>query len=327
MIERRRFLTGAMAAAVAAPGFPKPALAQAYPSRAIRLVVPYVAGSPVDVMARIVFQHAGQRLGQQFILENRPGAGTTIGNKAVASAPPDGYTLLLAGQSTAYMNYFYPKLDIDPIKSFTSIGTLAGWSHVMIVPPKLPVKTVAEFVQYAKANPGKLSFGFGLGTGPQILGEYFKVIAEIDILSVPYRGGENARQDLLAGQIDLNFVPISNVLELAASGQVRAIAMTHRTRNRLMPDVPTMVESGYPQLGFDPDSWTALAGPADLPADIVRRLNQAINDSLKSPDLLATFDKLGMEAMPGSAQDMQGFLKSHVDKWPTILRTAKINQM
>lgn len=324
-MRRRNPMVSFFVAAVTSVFVISSALAQSYPARPIKLIVPYVAGSPVDVMARVLFQHISPRLGQVVIIENRPGAGTTIGNKAVAIAAPDGYTLLLSGQSTAYMNYFYPRLDIDPVKSFTPIGTLAGWSHVMIVRPSFPAKTLAEFVQYAKANPGKVSFGFGLGTGPQILGEYFKVIADIDMLSVPYRGGENARQDLLAGQIDMNFVPISNVLSLATDGQVRAIALTHRTRNALMKDVPTFVESGFPQLGFDPDSWTALAGPAGMESGIVNKLNKHVNESLAAPDLRATFDKLGMEAMPGTPEDMRVFFAAHVEKWPAILQTAKIN--
>ncbi len=299
--------------------------AQTYPSQSMKLIVPYVAGSPVDVLARVMFQRVSQSIGQMFIIENRPGAGTTIGSKAVAIAAPDGYTLLLAGQSLAYMNIFYPKLDIDPVKSFTPIATLAGWSHVMIVPPKFPANSVREFVQYAKANPGKVSFGFGLGTSPQILGEYFKVIENIDILSVPYRGGENARQDLLAGQIHMNFVPLSNVLELAAAGQVKVLAITHRERNKLLPDSPTFVDSGYPQIGFGPDAWTALAGPAGMPDNIVKKLNDHVNVALKSPELLSTFDKLGMEPLPGSADDMRVFLAGHIAKWPEILKTAKIS--
>ncbi len=323
-MNRLSLLKGTLAAACGLV-FATGATAQNYPSQSIKLIVPYVAGSPVDVLARVMFQKVSQTIGQMFIIENRPGAGTTIGSKAVAIAPPDGYTLLLAGQSLAYMNIFYPKLDIDPVKSFTPIAKLAGWSHVMIVPPRFPASTVKEFVQYAKTNPGKVSFGFGLGTSPQILGEYFKVMENIDILSVPYRGGENARQDLLAGQIHMNFVPISNVLELAAAGQVKVIAITHRERNKLLPDSPTFVESGYPQLGFGPDAWTALAGPAGMPEAVVKKLNQHVNEALKAPDLLATFDKLGMEPLPGSADDMRIFLDGHIAKWPEILKTAKIS--
>ena len=205
----RRLLVAAFV--FAGLGLP-PAHAQNFPDRVIKAVVPYVPGSPVDVLARIVAQHLGSRLGQNVIVENRPGAGTTAGMKAVISAPPDGYTLLVAGQALASAGVLYPDLGFDPAKAFAPIATLAGWSHVLLVRPGLPVKTVAELVAYAKANPGKLTFGFGLGTSPQIVGDYFKTVADLDITDVPYRGGEQVRVDLLGGRIDINFSPVSNAI-------------------------------------------------------------------------------------------------------------------
>jgi len=319
----RKYLAAAFASLCTLLAAPAAVFAQDYPTRSVRMIVPYVAGSPVDVFARVLFQNVSTRLGQLIVIENRPGAGTTIGTRAVATADPDGYTLLLSGQGLAVMPYFYPKLDIDPLKSFVSIGSLAGWSHFMIVPNKLPVKTLAELVDHAKKNPGKLSFGFGLGTSPQILGEYFKVVAGIDILSVPYKGGENARQDLLAGQIDINFVPLSNVAPLLQ--QVRVLAVTGTSRDRQMPDVPSMGESGYPQIGFNPDTWIAASAPAKTPDAVVRKLNETFNASLNSAEVRTTLDKLGMNPMPTTPEEADKFLMEQMAAWPPVLRAAKIN--
>ncbi len=319
----RKFLAAAFFSICGLLAAGPPVSAQDYPTRSVRMIVPYVAGSPVDVFARVLFQNVSTRLGQLIVIENRPGAGTTIGTRAAATADPDGYTLLLSGQGLAVVPYFYPKLDLDPVKNLVSIGSLAGWSHFMIVPNKMPVKSLAELVEHAKKNPGKLSFGFGLGTSPQILGEYFKTVAGVDILSVPYKGGENARQDLLAGQIDINFVPLSNVAPLLQ--QVRVLAVTGSTRDRQMPDVPSMAESGYPQIGFNPDTWLAAYAPAKTPDAIVRKLNEMFNASLNSAEVRATLDKLGMNPMPGTPEEADKFLIEQMKAWPPVLKAAKIN--
>lgn len=319
----RKFLAAAFFSICGLLAAGPPVSAQDYPTRSVRMIVPYVAGSPVDVFARVLFQNVSTRLGQLIVIENRPGAGTTIGTRAAATADPDGYTLLLSGQGLAVVPYFYPKLDLDPVKNLVSIGSLAGWSHFMIVPNKMPVKSLAELVEHAKKNPGKLSFGFGLGTSPQILGEYFKTVAGVDILSVPYKGGENARQDLLAGQIDINFVPLSNVAPLLQ--QVRVLAVTGSTRDRQMPDVPSMAESGYPQIGFNPDTWLAAYAPAKTPDAIVRKLNEMFNASLNSAEVRATLDKLGMNPMPGTPEEADKFLIEQMEAWPPVLKAAKIN--
>jgi Tripartite tricarboxylate transporter family receptor len=178
-----------------------PADAQTYPDRVIKMIVPFIPGGPVDAVARVIAQHMQLRIGQSVIIENRPGGGTTIGTKAVINAPPDGYTLLFTGPQLAYLPFLYPNLDIDPVKSLAPVATVVSWSHVMVVAPNVGTKTVAELVAYAKANPGKLVFGFGLATTPHILGETFKRVTATDIVSVSYRGGEQARADLLGGRV------------------------------------------------------------------------------------------------------------------------------
>ena len=301
-----------------------PAQAQTYPDRLIKAVVPYVPGSPVDVLARIVAQHLGARLGQNVIVENRPGAGTTTGMKAVIGAPPDGYTLLVAGQALAYAGLLYPDLGFDPATAFAPVATLAGWSHVLVVRQGLPVKTVAELVAHAKANPGKLTFGYGLGTSPQIVGDYFKVIAGLDLTNVPYRSGEQVRVDLLGGRIDINFAPVSNVIGMIQEGKVRPLAVTSRKRERDLPDVPTMIESGYPQVGFDPDVWQAVVAPPGTPGAVVAKLNAEINDALRSSEVRSTLTRLGFEAQLGTPQEFATFLAAQAQKWPEIIKAAGV---
>jgi tripartite-type tricarboxylate transporter receptor subunit TctC len=303
---------------------PVPAAAQAYPDRPIKWIVPFVPGSPVDVLARVVTQELGTRLNQTVVVENRPGAGTSTATKSVAIAPPDGYTLLMLGQTLAYVGILFPDLGLDPLKAFAPVATLAGWSHVLVVNPSVPAKNVAELVGHAKANPGKLTFGFGLGTSPQIVGEYFKVVAGIDVTSVPYRGGEQVRIDLLGGRIDMNFSPVSNALPMIQQGQIRPIAFTGAQRDPALPDVPTMTEAGYPQVGFNPDVWQAIVAPAGTPQAVIDRLNAEINESLKAPDVLATLKRLGFNPMINSPQGFAAFLAEQSRKWPAVIKAANV---
>lgn len=307
----------------AGPGL-APAAAQTYPDKPIKLIVPFVPGSPVDVLARVVSQHVSTRLGQNMIVDNRPGAGTSTGTKVAATAAPDGYTLLMSGQTLTYLGLLYPDIGFDPPKAFTPVATLAGWSHVLVVTPSLPVRTVPELVAHAKANPGKLTFGFGLGTSPQILGEYFKVVAGLDIVSVPYRGGEQVRIDLVGGRIHINFAPVSNVIGMIQQGQVRPLAVTSAARDPNLPDVPTMTEAGYPQVGFHPDIWQAFVAPVGTPAAVVNRLNAAVNESLNSAEVKSTLARLGFNPMIGSPQDFATFLAAQVQKWPPVIKAANV---
>ena len=254
--------------------------AQVYPSKVVKVILPFTPGSPVDAVARIVTQHLQERIGQSVIIENRPGAGTTIGTKGVATAAPDGYTLLFIGPNIVYSPILYPNLDFDPLKSLVPVATVVTWSHVMVVEPRVPAKTIAELIAHAKANPGKLTFGFGLGTTPHVLGETFKQATGTEIASIPYRGGEQARADLLGGRIHINIAPVPSLLPLIQDGRARPLAFTGPKRSPDLPDVPTMTESGLPQVGFNPDVWLGFFAPAGTPAAVIDKLNTAINDSL-----------------------------------------------
>jgi tripartite-type tricarboxylate transporter receptor subunit TctC len=300
-----------------------PSAAQSYPTKPIRLIVPFTAGSPVDAAARVLTQHLQARLGQSVVIENRPGAGTTIGTKAAAAATPDGYTLLFVGDNLAYYSTLYPKLDFDPLKSLTPVASAVAWSHVMVVAPGVPVKTIGELIAYAKANPGKIVFGFSPGTAPHVLGETFKQAAGgIDINFVPYRGGEQARVDLLGGRVHLNLAPVGNLASLIQDGKVRPLAFTGPKRSPNLPDVPTMTESGFPQVGFNPDSWHGFLGPAKMANPTVSKLNTEINESLKSPDVNAAFGKLAFEPKVTTPQEFSAFLTSQMKTLPPILRAA-----
>jgi tripartite-type tricarboxylate transporter receptor subunit TctC len=299
-----------------------PAQAQPYPDRVIKLVVPFVPGSPVDVLARVVSQQMTTRLGQSVVVENRPGAGTSAATKQVQASPPDGYTLLMSGQNLVYVGLLYPDIGFDPVKSFAPVATLAGWSHVMLVANTVPAKSVKELVAYAKANPGKVTFGYGLGTSPQIVGKSFEIAAGLDLINVPYKGGEQVRIDLLGGRIHINFAPVSNALPMIHEGKVRALAVTSANRDPELPDVPTFKESGFPNVGFDPDVWQAIMAPAGTPAPIVDRLNAEINAALRSDEVQATFKKLRFQPMIQSPAEFAKFLVVQAERWPPIIKAA-----
>ena len=233
------------------------------------------------MLARVVTQQVSARLGQSIVIDNRPGAGTTIGTKLAATADPDGYTLLIGATSFVLSFSLYPNLDYDPVKSFAPVAMLAYSPQVLVIAPSVPATTVREFVTYAKANPGQLNFGFGLGTLPQILGESFKAVTGTDIASIPYKGGAQAITDMLGGRIQMNFGTTATLLPLIQQGKVRALAVTTQARSKDLPDVPTMVESGLPELAL---SFSAgLLAPAGTPADIIHKLNFETNEAMKTP--------------------------------------------
>lgn len=297
-------------------------LAQAYPSQTIKLVVPSAAGSPTDVTARVVAQQLQSRLGQSVIIENRPGAGQTTGTKFVAAATPDGYTLLFGGDVLGYFPVTYPNFNFDPIKSLTPVASAVTWSHVMVVAPGVPANSIAGLIGYAKTNPGKLLFGLRYGTTPHILADAFRRASGADIVFIPYTSGEQARADLLGGRVQLNFAPAANLLALIEGGKARALAYTGLRRSPLLPDVPTMSESGLPQVGFNPDVWLGVFGPAGLPNTVIEKLNDAVNGSLKSPALRTTLAKLGVEPNARSPREFAAFFAAEMQKWPPLLRAA-----
>ena len=299
--------------------------APAYPAKPIRIVVPYTSGSPVDVLGRVLAQNLSTQLSQSVIVDNRPGGGTSIGSKYVATAAPDGYTLLLIGTANlAYTPYLYPDAGYDTLKSFTPVATLVIWSHVLIATPQLPAKTLRELVDLAKAQPGKITLGFGLATVPNILAETLKLTTRADITGVPFKGGAQAVSEMLGGRIDLNFGTVATLLPLIKQGKVKALAFTGRTRSTDLPDVPTTAEGGYPDVGFNPDVCEAIFAPAGTPATIINRLNAALIAGLASPEMKATLTKFGFEPRPGSPQESASFMVDQVNKWPSIIKTTGV---
>jgi tripartite-type tricarboxylate transporter receptor subunit TctC len=324
MIARRIFLAAllflvALSAAVASA---PPAAAQNYPSRVIRMITPFTPGSPVDVAARLLAQHLGTNLGQNVIVDNRPGAGTTTGMKAAAMAEPDGYTLLFQSSSLVVAPVMYKNLDYDPLRAFIPVANVASSHWVTVVPPTLPVRTVPEFIAYARANPGKLNFGFGQGTAPQLVGEWLKVTNKLDIGSVPYRGGMQAVTDMLGGTIHLNIGTAATLVPLIQEGKLRAISVWGPRRFPELPDVPTMMESGFPGLSLW--FWSGLWVPAGTPTAIVDKLNAATNAALRSPDMKASMAKLGIEATIGSPQDFAAFIAAEAPKWARIVEASGV---
>jgi tripartite-type tricarboxylate transporter receptor subunit TctC len=262
------------------------------------------------------------RLGQSVVIENRPGAGTSTATKQVQSAAADGYTLLLSGQNLVYVALLYPDIGFEPVKSFVPVATLAGWSHVLLVANNVPAKSVKDLVAYAKANPGKVTFGYGLGTSPQIVGKSFELAAGLNLVNVPYKGGEQVRIDLLGGRIAMNFSPVSNALGMIQEGKVRALAVTSAARDPTLPDVPTFKESGFPTVGFNPDVWQAIVAPAGTPAAIVNRLNTEINAALRSGEVQATFKKLRFQPLINSPKEFATFMAEQAERWPPIIKAT-----
>ncbi len=287
-------------------------LAQAYPNKPIKLVVPLTAGSPVDVVGRLIGNHLSAALRQSVIVENRPGAGATIGAKFVAAAEPDGYTLLHTAANHVIAPAAFKNLTYEPLRDFAPIGATATSPFVVVVTPKLPVKTVPELIAYSKANPRTLNWGYGLGTSPHLIGELFKHVTKVDIASIPYKGGANAITDLLAGQIHMNIGTTATLVPLVNSGKLRAIAVIGEGRHADLPEVPTIEESGVP-LRFT--FWTGLLAPAATPADIQQKLSAALNEVLANPELIASMSKLGLQPKPGTPQQFGAFLESERRAW------------
>jgi tripartite-type tricarboxylate transporter receptor subunit TctC len=293
--------------------------AQSYPNRPIKLVLPYTAGSPNDVLARIVAPHLSARLGQTVVVDNRPGGGTTIGVSAVLNAEPDGYTLLFSNSPSHQIAPVVNRnLAYDALKDFVPIATVGTSSNVIVIANDVPATNVKEFVAHAKANPGKLNFGFGQGTLPQLVGEMFKSAAGVDIASVPYKGGAQAVTDLLGGRIHMNIGTASTLLPLHRAGKLKLIAYTGTARGPDMPDIPTMVESGYPTMVSI--TYYGILGRADLPADIVTKLNAEVNEILKLPEVKESFAKVGFEPKAFAPQELAALLAEETRRWIAIVK-------
>ena len=299
------------------------AAAQSYPSRVIRIVVPFPPGGPTDVAARLIAQPLGETLGQSVIVENQPGAGGRTGSRFVARAAPDGYTLLMGGTNlNAIIPAIYKNLDYDPVKSFSPVASVASDAVIMVINPSLPAKTVAEFVQRAKANPGKLKYGSAPGIASHLASELLKYRAGIDMPFIPYRGGGPAITDLLGGQIDMIFNNKSVLLALIQGEKLRALAVTADRRWPELPDVPTLRESGFPD--FPSDIVYGLLAPAGTPDAIVERLNAAVNKALQSAELRANLAKLGIEARSGTPASFGAAMADDMVKYDEIVRLTGI---
>jgi tripartite-type tricarboxylate transporter receptor subunit TctC len=319
MISRRVFLAGAAGLLSASS-----ARADAYPTKPIKIIVPFSPGGPADVMARVAGQRMSAILGQQLFVENRGGAGGTIGARAAAQAEPDGYTLMLANTSTLVLGpAVYRDVGYDPLRSFALIAGFGTTSSIFVVNPDLPAKSVHELVALAKAQPGKLSFSSpGIGTPPHLIAELLKLRTGIDILHVPYKGGGQSIQAAVSGEVQMVFENPSITLPLVRAGKVRALASTGETRSAETADIPTMIEAGIPD--FVSLSFTGLVAPAGTPADIVAKLNAAANDSLRSPDVHTALTRLAVVPRPGSPADFAAFVGRETEKWRAVVQAAKI---
>ncbi len=318
---RRGSLGFAFAAAVMAAFLgARASTAQNYPTLPIKVVIPLAAGSPIDAMARLIAPALSARLGQPIIIENRPGGGGVIGTREVARAAPDGYTLLYVGLNHVFTPSLSKNVDYDAVKSFAPIATVGTVSWVLVVPPSLPVTSMQELITYAKKRPGKLNWGFGVGTGPHLFGEMFMTATGIDVARISYKAGPQAIPDMLGGRIDLNFGVTANLLSLIQDGKVRALAVTSEMRDRHLPDVPTMAESGFPRLTRG--AWSGLLAPAATPPSIVDRLNAEINASLATPEMKGSLTKMGFEPYPGSPSDFAALLADEIEAWTVAGNSA-----
>ncbi len=320
--ERRSFLQrlGALAAMPWAPAV----MAQAgFPSKPIKIIAPVQPGGGVDLVARTIADRLGKALDQAIIVENMSGGGGVVGSLATARAAPDGYTLMVGYVGTHGTNPAVRKLPYDAIKDFTPIAMVGGTPNILVVPPSLPVSTLKEFVQYAKANPGKLSYGSsGPGTLTHLAMEQFKVAADIDIQHVPYRGIGPAITDILGGQTQALFPGLAAALPHIKAGKMKPLAITGPRRDRLVPDVPTFEESGYP--GFDGVQWYGIVGPANMPAPIVKRLNEEINKLLASPELRERLSGEALEPMPMSPDQFGRYMRDDIARWSRLAKARNI---
>jgi tripartite-type tricarboxylate transporter receptor subunit TctC len=320
MISRRRFLSGAMAGAWT---FTTSAWAQAYPAKPVRIIVPFAPGG-VDVTARIVADRLTAALGQPFIVENRPGAGGSVGAKMVASSEPDGHTLMFSTPGPVVVSPVMNRnAGYDAVKSFAPVAIVSQSPLLLVVHPAVPAKTVKELVAYAKANPGKVHFPSpGFGTQPHLVGEMFKSMTGLDIVHVPYRGSAPAITDLLAGQMQIYFDNFANVLQHIESGRLRALAVTGDARNPQLPDVATMEEGGYG--GIAATYWNGMLAPAGTPAAVVARLNAAVNQALATPEVRAALVKLGSAPRTATPQEFATFIATESERWGKVVRDANI---
>jgi len=314
---RRAFLHLATGAA-ALSAVSRIAWAQTYPTRPVRLIVGFAPGGATDIMARLVGQWLSEKLGQQFVIENRPGGGGNIGTEAVVNAPADGYTLLMATSVNAINATLYDKLNFNFMRDIAPVASVHREPHVMEVNPSVPVKTVPEFITYAKANSGKINMASaGIGSGNHIAGELFKMMAGVNLVHVPYRGAGPALVDLLSGQVQVMFATLSSSIEYVRGGKLRALAVTTATRSDALPDVPTVSEF-VP--GYEASFWTGIVAPKNTPMEVVDTLNQEINAALGDPKMKARFAELGATVLAGSPADFGKLIADETEKSRKVVK-------
>jgi len=320
-LPRRKFLHLAAGAATL-PGVASIAWAEAYPARPVRLIVGFPAGGGADIIARLTAQWLSERLGQPFIVENRPGAGTNIATEAVVRAPPDGYTLLLVGSSQAINATLYDKLNFNFIRDIAPIAGIVRFPWVMVVHPSVPAMTAREFIEHAKANPGKISIASGgMGSGGHLAGELFNMMTSVDMVHVPYRGDAPAITDLLGGQVQVYFGTLAGSVEHIKAGRLRALAVTTATRSEALPDVPSIAEF-VP--GYEAIAWLGIGAPKTTPTETIDKLNKEINAALADLKIKARLADLGNMAFAGSPAELGKFITDETEKWGKVIRAANI---
>jgi len=318
-LARRRFLHLA-AAAAALPATARIARAQSYPARPVRIVIGYTPGGSADITARLLGQWLTERLGQPFVVESRPGGGTNIATEAVVRAPADGYTLLLVAPANAINATLYGKLNYDFIRDMAPVAGLIRFPNVMEVNPSVPAKTVPEFVAYAKANPGKINYASsGNGSTIHMSAELFKMMAGVDLMHVPYRGGAPALTDMLAGQVQVMFDNLPTSVEHIRAGKLRPLAITSATRSELLPDVPTVADF-VP--GYESSAWYGVGAPKNTPAEIIDRLNKEINAMLVDPRMMTRIAEMGATRIAGTPPDFGKLVAEETEKWGKVVRFA-----
>jgi tripartite-type tricarboxylate transporter receptor subunit TctC len=320
-LPRRKFLNLA-AGAAALPAVSRIARAQAYPTRPVRIIAPTAPGGLPDIIARLIGPWLSVRLGQQFVVENRPGGGSNIGTEAVVRASPDGYTLLLIAPSNAINATLYEKLNFNFIRDIAPVASISRETYALEVNPSFPAKTVLEFIAYAKANPGKLSMASaGNGTGPHMAGELFKMMAGVDLVHVPYRGSAPALTDLIGGQVQVMFGPLSSSIQYVRGGKLRALAVSSALRSDARPDIPPLADF-LP--GYEATGWSGIGVPMSTPAEIIDKLNSEINVGLADSKIKARLADLGSTPLVGSPADFGKHIASETEKWAKVVKFTGI---
>jgi tripartite-type tricarboxylate transporter receptor subunit TctC len=320
-LPRRQFLDLAAGAAVL-PAVSRIARAQAYPSRPVRWIVPFGPAGATDITARLIGQWLSERLGQQFVIENRPGAGGNVGTEAVVRAPADGYTLLFVNTANAISTTLYEKLSFNFVRDIAPIAPIVRFPYIMVVNPSVPPKTLPEFIAYAKANPGKINMASpGIGSTPHVNGELFKVMTGTNIVHVPYRSAAAVMTDLLSGQVQLYFGTTASSLEYVRTGKLRALAVTIERRLDALPDIPTV---GDFVPGYEASNWYGIGAPRNTPVEVIEKLNKETNAGLADPKLKARLDDLGGIALTGSPADFGKLIADETEKWGKVVKFTGI---